>query len=250
MKTVDKAMTVLDQFSMEKTELGLSELSSMSGLDKAATRRLLVAMAKHGFIEQIETGGKYRLGHGFLRLARIRDATVPIVRAAQETVDWLSDVVGETVHIGVAGDKGMTSIAYCMPSRGNVINFFPTQRLPFHLTSSGMVYLAFATPETRERIFAIKRDRTTGSSLTKKAELLKLIEKFKAQGYSQSHNTFEDGVASVAMPFFADGPDPAGAVAIAVPSSNMNKDRVAELLPPLTEAVRRMQAALTGYPGE
>ena len=83
MKTVDKAFSVLDQFSLTRTEIGLSELSRMAGLDKAATRRLLVAMSKHGFIEQSAETRKYRLGHGFLRLARIREATVPVTQAAQ-----------------------------------------------------------------------------------------------------------------------------------------------------------------------
>ena len=86
MKTVDKAFSVLDQFSMENTEIGLSELSRLASLDKAATRRLLVALSKHGFIEQSADTRKYRLGHGFLRLARIREATVPIVRAAPGSV--------------------------------------------------------------------------------------------------------------------------------------------------------------------
>lgn len=247
MKTVDKAMSVLDQFSMERTELGLSELATLSGLDKAATRRLLVAMAKHGFIEQVASGGKYRLGHGFLRLARIREATVPIVRAAQETVDWLSASVDETVHIGVPDEKGMTTIAYCMPSKGNVINIIPTQLLPFHLTSSGLAYMSFASADTRERLLALKRERTTDSSLTRKTDILRKIEGFRSSGYSQSRNSFENGVASIAMPFFADGPDPVGTVAIAVPDANMNDARIEELLPPLQEAVSRLQESLTGF---
>lgn len=247
MKTVDKAMSVLDQFSMERTEAGLSELANLAGLDKAATRRLLVAMAKHGFVEQVAVGGKYRLGHGFLRLARIREATVPIVRAAQETTDWLSTQVDETVHIGVPGEKGMTTIAFCMPSKGNVINIIPTQVLPFHLTSSGLIYLAFATDETRDRALSIKREKTTDASQTRKTDIVRTIDAFREQGYSQSRNTFEKGVASIAMPFFGNGADPAGTVAIAVPDANLNEERINELLPFLHEAVARMHTSLTGF---
>lgn len=115
MKTVDKALSVLDQFSLEKTEIGLSELSRMAGLDKAATRRLLLALAKHGFIEQVAETRKYRLGHGFLRLARIREATVPLARAAQEVADWLVEQTGETAHVSIPGKTGMTTVAHRMP---------------------------------------------------------------------------------------------------------------------------------------
>ena len=101
MKTVDKALGVLDQFSLENREIGLSELARMASLDKAATRRLLVAMAKHGFIEQSAETRKYRLGHGFLRLARIREATVPVSRIAQEVTDWLVGETNETAHVSL-----------------------------------------------------------------------------------------------------------------------------------------------------
>jgi len=61
-KTVDKAMHLLNRFSIEQTEIGLSELARLADLDKAATRRLLVALAKHGYIEQSADTRKYRLG--------------------------------------------------------------------------------------------------------------------------------------------------------------------------------------------
>ena len=103
MKTVDKAMTVLDQFTLENREVGLTELSKLAGLDKAATRRLLLALAKHGFVEQARETRKYRLGLGFLRLARVREATVPMERVAQEVADWLALKVNDTVHVSVPG---------------------------------------------------------------------------------------------------------------------------------------------------
>ena len=89
MKTVDKAMTLLRQFSLDRLEIGLNDLSRMTGEDKAVTRRLLLSLAKHGFVEQDPDTRKYFLGPGFLALARLREATVPMVRAAQVVSEWL-----------------------------------------------------------------------------------------------------------------------------------------------------------------
>ena len=52
MSTVDKAISLLDLFSVETPEHGLTEIARRSGFDKATTRRLLVSLARHGFIEQ------------------------------------------------------------------------------------------------------------------------------------------------------------------------------------------------------
>lgn len=246
MKTVDKALTVLDQFSFSNKEIGLSEMSRMAGLDKAATRRILVALIKHNFIEQSEETKRYRLGHGFLRLARIREATVPVSHIAKDVVDWLVELTNETVHASIPGPKGMTTIAHGIPNRGHVVNIIPAQILNYHATASGLAFLAFATKDTSKNILSLKREKITPSTVTSKSDLKKLAETFRAQGYSQTRNTFEDDVASLAMPFFSEPGDPTGSIAIALPASEMTPERCDALIPQLKEAVRRIELALTG----
>jgi len=128
-------------------------------IDKAATRRLLVAMAKHGFIEQSEDTRKYRLGHGFLRLASIREAAFPLAKAAQDAVDWL-------VHASIPGQAGMMTIAHKLPNRGRVINIVPSELLNYHATASGLAFLAFSTAETAEAIYALERAKLAPETTT------------------------------------------------------------------------------------
>lgn len=246
MKTVDKAFSVLNQFSFEKTEIGLSELARLAELDKAATRRLLVALSKNGFIEQVAETRKYRLGNGFLRLARIREATVPIVRAAQEVCDWLVEAANETVHISVPGEFGMTTIAHRLPRRGNVINIIPSQPLVYHATASGLAFLSFASSETRDKLLNLHREKITEATVTSKAELLASIKTFSAQGFSQTRNTFENDVSSIAMPFFGDGTDPDGSIALALPKNDLTDNRRDALLPLLRQGIAQMEMALRG----
>lgn len=246
MKTVDKALRVLDQFSFAKTEAGLSELARMADLDKAATRRLLVALSKHGFVEQSAETRKYRLGQGFLRLARIREATVPMAGAAQEVADWLAEEVNETVHISVPAGSGMTTLAHRLPSKANVIIITPGQVLFYHGTSAGYAFMAFATDATLDRILAIKREQATPQTPMARADILAKIKQTRDDGYARSRNTFEDGVASIAMPFFLGQADPAGTISIAVPEAQMTDARCAALLRRLQEAIARIEQALTG----
>ena len=246
MKTVDKAMTVLGQFSLENSEIGLSELSRLACLDKAATRRLLVALGKHGFIEQSAESRKYRLGNGFLYLARIREATVPIGKAAQEIAEWLVGTTGETTHISIPMTSAMSTIAHHLPSRSNIINIIPAQPLPFHATAAGICYLAAATPDTLKHALAIKRERTTAHTIISRTELLKKIKQTRLAGYASCTNTFEEGVSSIAMAFYIDQPNPAGTISIALPDSRMTEARCTELLPSLREGVRRIEQSLSG----
>lgn len=247
MKTVDKAMTVLDQFSVDRTDMGLSELSRLSQLDKAATRRLLVALSQHGFIEQSADTKKYRLGIGFLRLARLREATVPLTQAAQEVADWLMKFTDETVHVSVPLTTSMATIAHQLPLRGNIINIIPAQALPFHATAAGIAYLSAATPDTLKRAMSVKRNKTTPNTTTSKTGLLTKIKETQEAGHAYCYNTFELGVASIAMPFFLDQSDPAGTISIALADSNMSDARRAELLPLLRQAIGKIEQSMTGY---
>lgn len=246
MKTVDKALQVLDQFSLSHTEIGLSELARMAELDKAATRRLLMALAKHNFVEQCEETRRYRLGHGFLRLARIREATVPISHIAQNATDMLVAQTNETAHASLPGPMGMTTIAHKLPNRGRVINILPAELLNYHATASGLVFLAFATDATAARILALKREKVASGTITAKQELLSVIKQFRGQGYAQTSNTFEADVASLAMPFFQEAGDPMGAIALALPRAEMTDARRDALLPLLSQAVAQIEKALTG----
>jgi len=246
MKTVDKAFTVLDQFTVERTEIGLSELARLAGLDKAATRRLLVALSKHGFIEQSAESRKYRLGQGFLRLARIREATVPMAQAAQTVVDWLTDQTEETVHVSVPAGSSMSTIAYRLPRRGNVINLSPSEAVPFHATAAGLAFTAFATPGTHARIMSFKRHALAAQTLVNTDELEAKLNETRAAGFARTRNSIEDGVASVGLPFFFDSEDPAGAISIALPEARLTEEKCAELLPLLKQAVARLERDLTG----
>ena len=245
-KTVDKAMHLLRQFSLEHLELGLSELARATGEDKAVTRRLLVSLMTHGFIEQDPETKKYHLGHGFLALARLREATVPMVRATQIVCQWLCAKTNETVHVGIAGKTGMSTVAYKLPPRGNVINLRPAESYPFHSSASGLAFLTFCTPETRAQIFTLQRDKLTRFTLTDQVDLEQFIQQAHRLGHACTRNTVEDGVASVAMPFFRDGRDPAGTISIAVPDLNLTEDRKDELLSHLSVAVEKLEIALTG----
>ena len=246
MKTVDKALKVLDQFSLSQTEIGLSELARMAELDKAATRRLLVALSKHRLIEQNEETRRYRLGDGFLRLARIREATMPISDIAQAVTDWLVGETNDTVHVSIPAPLGMTTIAFRLPNRGRVVNITPSEVLNYHATASGLVFLAFASGPTATRILGLKREKITRDTITAKADLIAATKQFRAQGYSVSRNTFEEDVASLAMPFFQKQGDPTGTVAVALARDDLTDARRDAVLPLLKEAVARIEKALTG----
>lgn len=59
MSTIDKAFALISQFSTERSMIGLSEMTKLTGIDKTTTRRLLLSLAKNGMLEQLPKGVGY-----------------------------------------------------------------------------------------------------------------------------------------------------------------------------------------------
>ena len=69
MSTVTKALELLNYFSSETPELGLSEFARAAARDKATVYRHLSALEKSGFIEKNPRTSHYRLGPAVLAQA-------------------------------------------------------------------------------------------------------------------------------------------------------------------------------------
>jgi DNA-binding IclR family transcriptional regulator len=85
MKSLNKALDILEVLvDLGGSEIRLSELAHLSGLNKATVSRIVSALVKRGYMSQVERRGKYVLGEKFLSFStlirqknQIRDIAMP-----------------------------------------------------------------------------------------------------------------------------------------------------------------------------
>jgi DNA-binding IclR family transcriptional regulator len=225
MQTVDKAMKLLGYFSASEPEIGLSELARLASFDKAATRRFLVALANHGFIEQDSQSRKYRLGSAFVRFARIRETTRPLAVMVQRALEDISRATGETAHGSMFSGGQLSTVGVAEPQRPTRVWVDPSQPLPLHATASGLACLAFTDEETARRMVAgMSLQKFTGSTCTSKRELKDRLTEIRERGYSVATRTFDDDVISLAAPIFGAAGEPIGAISVASVASRFSRD--------------------------
>lgn len=202
MKTIDKAMNLLNLFTTETPEFRLVDVSRASGLDKVTAMRVLNSLVAGGLLEQHPETRKYRLGTAILRLARIRETSFPMISTLQPIVDQLSEETGESGHASLASDAGLTTIALCEPNRSTRVWIDPTQVLPFHATASGIVYLAHLPKDEAETLLARTPDRRYTPETVGRDQLLARMQEARRLGYAQSIGGFEVDTAGFAAPVF------------------------------------------------
>lgn len=245
MQTVDKAMKLLTLFSIKQPEIGLTELSRLSGYDKAATRRFLVALQEHDFIEQNPTTRAYRLGTGFLHLAKIREASFPLEKVIQAAVERLSQNTQETAHATLLSDQRLVTLAVVFPSRANRVHLDIAEALPFHATASGMVYLAFSEPEAFKRLVSELKVYTPDTITDEKALRMR-IKDAREQGYAITADGYEHEVTGIAVPYFNAQGLAMGTLAVATPSPRMDETLAQAIRQQLIKETRAVTQTLGG----
>jgi DNA-binding IclR family transcriptional regulator len=86
---LDKAMTIID--ALEAGPRSLNDLVASTGLSRATTHRLAVALEAHGMVRR-DDEGRFALG------TRLR----PLAESARPMLEWLRDETGESVQLYVA----------------------------------------------------------------------------------------------------------------------------------------------------
>ncbi len=221
--TVVKALMLLEHFSEDEPELGLSELARRSGVDKAAVHRMLGAMAETGLVEQQADSRLYRLGAGVLRLARVRETAFPISSVVQPILDTLSAETGETAHASLISGRALANIATCESKKGSRVSLIAGEVLPYHSTASGLAVLAFGDDALLQRVLSSALEAKTRFTVTDASDLRSRVDSTQGIGFSESDQTNEEDVHGIAAPIFDRTGSACGAVSVSTPSHRMTE---------------------------
>ncbi len=94
MKSLSKALDILELFLDTKEEMGVSEIARLTGLNKATISRIATYLTNRNYLAQSEKRGKYFLGTQFLSFSKvikdrikIRDIAMPYIAKLSKSVD-------------------------------------------------------------------------------------------------------------------------------------------------------------------
>ena len=87
-QSVERALTILDLFNEQATELKITDISKQMGLSKSTLHSLLKTLQLHGYIDQNPENDKYRLG---MKLVERGHFVVGTMDIRQKAKSWLTD---------------------------------------------------------------------------------------------------------------------------------------------------------------
>jgi DNA-binding IclR family transcriptional regulator len=250
-RTVSKALDILECLSQEKSPLSAGELAKRCSLSRPTAYRLLTALAQRGYIAQDRsTRIRYRLGYKVLELSKGLLDGIDLRQCARPYLKDLSQAVGETVHLAVLDGA---SVVYIDKVEGNqTIRMHSTigSRNPAHCTALGKAILAHLPADERSAILAAAHlERRTPQTITDTRTLEAHLAQVRQRGFAIDNVENEDGIRCVGAPIF----DHTGRVIAALSISGPAYRLTLEALSRLGDQVKGTAAAISrelGYLGE
>lgn len=240
MSTIAKAMELLEFFSLDRPEIGLSDFHRLARRDKATTFRHLSALESAGLLEQNPATRAYRIGPAVLRLAHMREVTLPRRAGLRVVLPRLAEATGETAHASLLDTTGLTTLAHHESPQHAARVVLHESRLPLHATASGIAALAFGGADLMTRALGALPGFTETTAQVPE-ELEAAVTRARRSGFAIANQTFESGVTGFATPLF-DSAGLAGAVAVAAVSSRVTPELQTTILTELIKAARTISA--------
>ena len=214
---IEKSLTVLSIFSMERPSLSLKEICAEVGFNASTAYRILHTLAEYGYV--IRTGNKqYCIGTTPLSLSAIYQKTNHLTKISP-VVDQIRDLSDETVSFFIEQDSHRICL-YRAHSRDMLRhNIDVGTRLKLNRGASGRVILAY------------------GQRAQDKSGFFKAI---RDKGYYLSVNEHNQSLFAISKPVIADSGRFVGALTISGPINRFNEARKRYFLKLLSEQMTKV----------
>lgn len=246
-QSVARALEILKCFTTT-SELGISELSAEMGLHKSTVFGLVNTMVSYGYLEQIESTKKYRLGMTLFEMGNLVLNRIDIRSEAKECCMPLAQKHPATVHIAT---HNMGEVIYidkidCNNSLIGASNV--GKRAPMHCTGVGKAMLAYLPEEYLNQYLRFPMKKLTPKTITTKAALLKELEDVRAAGIAMDREEIEDGLTCIAAPIMQKDGLPELAISLSFPYGRVKNVDLQQVKNELLACTQALSARL-GYRG-
>jgi IclR family pca regulon transcriptional regulator len=200
MTSLARGLAVIQAFSQRRHHLTISQVSTTTGLSRAAVRRCLYTLAKLGFAGS-DDNRHFFLRPRILALGHSYISSMPLATAAQPVLEHISHLLHESCSIATLDGIDIVYIARANVTRIMSIDLGVGSRLPAFCTSMGRAILANLPPEELDSVLArVEFKRYTERTITNPAKLTQALRQIRRDGYSIIDQELEHGLRSMAVP--------------------------------------------------
>ena len=227
MKSIKKAVEVLEALAQRENGAGITQLSKELNLPKSTIHQILSTLKSARFIEQNPEDKKYHLGLRIFELGNIVQSQLQLRKIAYPYLYSLSKKTNETSYLVVLEGKRIVYID-CVESTAR-LRAHPVfgDRVPLHCTGVGKAIMAFL-PEVKihEIIHEDGLERFTENTITDPQILQQELKKVRKRGYAIDNIEHEEGIRCVGAPIRNHRKEVFAGISVSGPSQRFDPPRI------------------------
>ena len=203
-RSLSRALSIMELFTYNKKEWGISEISRELQLPKSTVYNLVKTLEKETFLAQ-NRDGKYRLGIRLFELGRVYSEGNELIAVSEPIVEFLMKKYKQNIHIAIyAGRRAVFVVnKKAGTDTGHSIFTRTGYDIPAYCTAVGKVLLAWQSPEhiayylNTELLVSF-----TTWTITSKDALKEEVNNVRQQGYAVDRQEAITGLGCIAAPIF------------------------------------------------
>jgi len=246
LQTIQKIGPLLDLFTIERPDWGVTETAEALGIPRSSAHALLTSLVETGLLTS-PGRGRYRLGWRIVELYETMRAGTDLRTYAGPVLRRLNEQTGETCNLGVL-DRGEVLYIDKVAARHqvSVTGLRVGARLEAHCCGLGKVLLAYATEAQLDSALGDKPlRRFTDRTITDRARLESELEDVRRAGVAHENGEVVPDVACVAAPVKDPFGIVVGAISLSGPAYRVEakRDELSKTVRGAADEVSRRMAA-------
>lgn len=247
---IGKIIRIIELLRDSPDGLSLQALATQTGYVKSSIHRVLLSLAKHGYVEQDSRGGVYRLGLKFLAVGRAVNGNVSVVAVARPHLRELLATFDETAYLAILrGDRGIFVDVQETTSDLRLVGPVGAE-VHFHATAAGKA-MAAALPEDRRRALLrrLPLPRLTARTITARTMVEREWLRVRRTGVAVNREETIQGAIFLASAVFDVNAAVCGALSVGIPKARHSSRIERALATALKDTSRRLSDTLAaaGY---
>lgn len=244
-KSLYKALSILECFTIDSPELGITEISDRLHLNKSNVHSIISTFEYCGYIQKNTKTNKYQLGFKILELSRVINCHLGLSEIVSPIIKKLADDVNEVVYFAIPKEHKVLYIEGAYPSAALNVRTMLGETAEMYCTSLGKAMLAFMSPdESIKCIYQQSMASFTHNTITDRNVLVSELNEIRKKGYSIDNMEHEFGIKCVGVPVFNRNGEIVGGLSISGPSLRFEQDIIEEYAGKLTACAQTISLRL------
>jgi IclR family KDG regulon transcriptional repressor len=243
-KSLIKALKILDCFTVNSPELGITEISEKLGLYKSNVHNIADTFLKAGYLEQNHENGKYRLGFKLLEFGNVIHSNIDFRKIVLPFMQELSDSTNETVYLGMPREGEVVYLDSICPRTQLSSRSMLGVKAPLYCTGIGKAMLAYLPDDWIKAVIEKGLTAITDSTITNKEAFILDLQQTRARGYSIDNMEHEYGIKCMGMPIRNKKREVIAGLSISGPSLRLDESKIKSFAVKLQQVVSHIEDKL------